>query len=142
MRPPRSAAALRSSVALAVALPVALDVVAVLMFAALGRRSHAEGWGALGVLATAGPFLAGLAAGWTLTRAWRDPTSLRTGAGVWAGTVALGLLVRGLVLGRLPVGFVAVVAVALGVLLLAWRLLALILTLPRCRAKASGTDRP
>ena len=47
-------------------LPALLDAVLVLVFAAIGRRSHAEGLTVGGVLETAWPFLAGAAGGWVL----------------------------------------------------------------------------
>jgi hypothetical protein len=46
-------------------------VLAVLLFAAIGRSSHAEFVDALGVLTTAAPFLLGLVVGWLVARAWR-----------------------------------------------------------------------
>ena len=47
-----------------------LDVVCVLVFCALGRRSHAEGVTVSGVAQTAWPFLVGAAVGWLLSRGW------------------------------------------------------------------------
>lgn len=114
-----SGAQLRHAVLAAVA-----DVAAVLAFAASGRRTHAEGTQLLGLLATAGPFLVALAAGWLVARAWRSPSAVRTGLVVWPVTVVGGLALRAASTGRLPLSFAVVVAVALGVLLLGWRGLA------------------
>jgi hypothetical protein len=102
----------------------ALDVLAVCTFVVAGRRTHAEGLDAAATAATAWPFLAGLAGGWTLVRAWRDPAALRTGVLVWAATVVGGLVLRRVSGGGTPLTFVAVAATSLAVLLLGWRLVA------------------
>ena len=47
-------------------VPLLLDAAFVLLFATVGRRSHAEGVTVSGVLHTAWPFLVGTAAGWLL----------------------------------------------------------------------------
>ena len=66
------------------ALAALADVVGVLVFCAVGRRSHAEGLTLTGVAETAWPFLAGTAAGWLLSRGWCRPTAIvPTGAVVW-----------------------------------------------------------
>jgi hypothetical protein len=102
--------------------PVALDAVAVLAFAALGRASHAEDLA--GTLLTAAPFVAGAAVGTLAGRTWRDPTAWGAGVFVWAGAVVVGLPLRAAVTGRLPLSFAIVATVSLGVLLLGWRALA------------------
>ena len=78
------------------ALPAVLDVVLVLLFAAVGRRSHAEGVDVAGILRTAAPFLVGTAAGWLLASLTLDsgPRSLAFGAVVVVCTVVLGMLFR------------------------------------------------
>ncbi len=108
----------------ATVLAAAADVAAVLVFAASGRRTHAEGAQLLGLLATAGPFLAALAVGWAVARAWRGPSALRTGLVVWPVAVVGGLALRAAFTGRLPLSFALVVTVVLGALLLGWRGLA------------------
>lgn len=106
-------------------LSLLLDVVLVLVFAAVGRRNHAEGLTAGGVLATAWPFLAGLVAGWLLCRAWRSPARWwPTGVGVWVATVAVGMLLRRASDEGTATSFVVVASVVLAVLLLGWRGLA------------------
>ncbi len=104
---------------------VVADAVAVLVFALVGRRSHGEGSAAAGVLLVAWPFLAGAVAGWFAARALRlAPQSLRGGGVVLVTTVALGMLLRGLLTDRgLAVSFVVVALVALGVMMLGWRAL-------------------
>ena len=61
------------------ALAALADIVGVLVFCAIGRRSHAEGLTLTGVAETAWPFLAGTAAGWLLSRGWRRPTAFSPG---------------------------------------------------------------
>ena len=101
-----------------------LDAVAVLVFAALGRESHAEGVDVRGVLAVAAPFLVGGVVGGLVVRSWRDPLAWRSGLATWVGAVVLGLALRGLLLDRLPLSFAIVTVITLGVLMLGWRALA------------------
>lgn len=126
--------------ATAVALALAGDLLAVLVFVAIGRRTHAEADAVLGVLTTAGPFLVGLAAGWVLARAWRAPLPLRTGLVVWPVTVVVGLAVRYAFTDRLPITFALVTTISLAVLLLGWRAVAaLVATLADRRSRSRGT---
>ncbi|WP_336648873.1 DUF3054 domain-containing protein [Microbacterium sp. MMO-10] len=99
-----------------------IDVVLVIVFAAIGRASHEHGVDALGVLETAWPFLAGLAVGWLVLRAWRAPAApLRTGVGLVVITVVLGMLLRVLAGGTTAVAFIIVATVTLLVFLVGWR---------------------
>ncbi len=104
-----------------VTLAASADVLAVLVFAAVGRTSHAEGVNALGVLITAVPFLLGLLAGWLVGRAWRTPLRLPVGVVVWVGTVVVGFGVRAAFTHRLPLTFVLVAGASLALFLLGWR---------------------
>jgi hypothetical protein len=109
-----------------VAVAAACDVVAVLVFVALGRRSHDEGGNVVaGVLSVAAPFLIALAVGWAAARAWRAPMAWRTALVVWPVTVAVGMLLRRFVFDRgTATSFIVVATIATGVLLLGWRLVA------------------
>ena len=98
-----------------------LDGAGVAAFAAVGRRSHAEGTDLVGVLGTAWPFLAGCGFGWLVARAWRRPEGLRAGAVVWAGTLAGGIGLRLLTGSTAQPPFVVVASISLAVLLLGWR---------------------
>jgi hypothetical protein len=98
---------------------IALDAVAVVAFAALGRASHAEDLA--GTLVTAAPFAAGAVVGTLAARTWRDPLAWRSGLCVWAGAVVVGLPLRAAVTGRLPLSFALVATTALGVFVLGWR---------------------
>ncbi|WP_370249307.1 DUF3054 domain-containing protein [Nocardioides sp.] len=105
-----------------------IDVVAVLLFAAVGRSSHEEGLSVPGVLETAGPFLLGLAVAWTALvvvgrpRGWH-PADLAPGLLVWIDTVVLGMIARRVAGEGTATSFVVVTTVVLGVLLLGPRLL-------------------
>ncbi len=101
----------------------AFDVVAVVVFVAAGRRSHDEGGNALVQTAkVAAPFLIALGVGWLVLRAWQRPEAIRTGAGVWVVTVALGMLLRRTVFDRgTAASFVIVATLVTGALLLGWR---------------------
>jgi hypothetical protein len=101
------------------------DVVAVVVFCAIGRRSHAEGITVAGVAETAWPFLAGAALGWLLSRGWRKPTAVApTGIAVWVCTVVVGMLLRKATSAGVAASFIVVASVATGVLLIGWRLAA------------------
>lgn len=102
------------------------DVVAVVVFVALGRRSHDEGGNAVAeTLRVAAPFLIALAVGWVVARAWRRPTAIATGVIVWVITVALGMVLRNLVFDRgTATSFVIVATLVTGALLLGWRAVA------------------
>lgn len=101
---------------------LATDVVCVLVFAAIGRRSHAEGLTVGGIVETAWPFLAGTAAGWVLARGWQRPTSLApTGVVVWVATVAVAMLLRRATAQGTAPSFIVVASLSAAVLLLGWR---------------------
>ncbi len=107
----------------------AVDVVLVVAFAAVGRASHESGIlgeGGLGLLTTAWPFVAALAAGWLVSRAWRKPFApLRTGVPVWAATVIGGMLLRMLSGQGTALPFIIVATLTLLLLLAGWRAVAL-----------------
>lgn len=104
------------------AAAAALDVALVLGFVLIGRASHAEGITLPGVLGTAWPFLAGLAVGWALSRAWRAPCGvLRPGLAIAAATAGVGLALRALAGDGVAPGFVLVTTIVLGGFLLGWR---------------------
>lgn len=102
-----------------------LDAALVILFAGLGRLSHAEGMSFLGLLGTAVPFLAGTLAGWAVLL-WRRPArpaSLTGGAIVWLSTVLIGMIVRVLAGGSTALTFILVSLVVTGLFLLGWRAL-------------------
>lgn len=106
---------------------LAADVVAVVLFAGLGRLSHGEDL--LGTSVTAWPFLLGLAASWSACRAWRAPGRLwPTGIIVWLGTVLVGMALRRLVGEGTHWSFVVVALIVTGIFLLGHRALGRLLT--------------
>lgn len=103
-----------------------IDVVLLLVFVLIGRRSHGEAASAAGILSTLWPFLAGLLAGWLVTLAWRRPLAvLWSGIPIWLMTVAVGMLIRTSVGQGIELSFIVVATIVLGVFLVGWRLVAL-----------------
>ncbi len=123
----------------AVLVAALADTVAVGVFVAVGRASHAESEDVLGLLTTAAPFLLAAALARAVPLVRRVPAGLRAGAVVWPVTVVAGLAVRAAVTGRLPWVFALITAAVLGVLLLGWRALAR--PLVRGPASPGGTTR-
>jgi len=77
------------------------DLAVVLLFALLGRLSHAEGNLLAGTLTTAAPFALGLLAGWVTgpcvgLLSGQQAHTVRFGAWVLGWTMAGGMLLRGL----------------------------------------------
>ena len=101
----------------------AIDVLAVIAFAAIGRRNHDEtGNVVAGAIGVAAPFAIATAIGWLVAKAWRQPTASRTAIIVWAVTVAGGVVLRRFVFHRsTAASFVVVATIALGVLIVGWR---------------------
>jgi uncharacterized membrane protein (GlpM family) len=103
----------------------ALDVASIVVFVAIGRRSHDEAGNAVvGALKVAAPFVIALVAAWIATRAWKRPDSLSIGVPVWLITVAAGMVLRHFVFDRgTALSFIIVATIVLGVFLLGWRLI-------------------
>src|ERR1700712_889931 len=102
-----------------------IDVACVLVFCAVGRRSHDEGLNVAGIATTAWPFLSGTVLGWLLSRAWRRPSALYpTGVVVWLCTVIVGMLLRKVTSAGVAGSFIVVAATVTGLLLLGWRAVA------------------
>ncbi len=99
------------------------DVVAILLFVAIGRRNHHEDGSVIGgLVSVSAPFLIALASGWLVARAWRTPASVDTGVVVWIVTVAMGLVLRRFAFNdgtALP--FIIVATLFTGLLLVGWR---------------------
>jgi len=103
-------------------LALALDILLVLVFAAIGRASHERGMSLTGVFETAWPFLAALGAARAVVLAWRAPAApVRTGVPVALITVVGGMLLRTAVGEGTAVAFVVVATITLLVLLVGWR---------------------
>jgi hypothetical protein len=107
----------------------ATDVVCVVVFCTIGRRSHAEGLSVSGIAETAWPFLAGTVAGWLVSRAWQRPVALvPTGVVVWPGTIVVGMVLRKLISASVAPSFIVVASLSTALLLLGWRAVAAVLT--------------
>lgn len=105
------------------ALAAGLDLVVVLVFAVIGRRTHEEPLALTGVLSTVWPFVIGLVVGWAvvarLGRTW--PTRVGHGATVWVCTVVVGMLLRAMSGQGTATAFVIVATLFLGATLIGWR---------------------
>ncbi|MBV6759287.1 DUF3054 domain-containing protein [Rhodococcus opacus] len=115
---------------------LALDVVLVIVFCAIGRRSHDEANALTGLATTAWPFLSGLAVGWLATVAlYRDKFDafliVPTGIVVWLSTLVVGMLLRVVSGQGTTFSFVIVAGTVLAVFLLGWRAVAKIVTKAR-----------
>ena len=105
-----------------VAIAAVIDIVSVVVFCTIGRRSHDEGLTIAGVAETAWPFLTGTVLGWLVIRGWRRPTALvPTGVVVWVATVLIGMALRKLTGQGTAVSFLVVASIATAILLLGWR---------------------
>lgn len=114
------------------AVALGVDVLLVLLFAGLGRRTHALD--AAGLLSTAWPFLAGLLLGWLVWGVHRAPFAVRPrGVALWATTVAVGMGLRLAVGEGTAPSFVLVTLAVLGAFLLGPRALVLALRAARSR---------
>ncbi len=103
-------------------LVLLVDLVAVLAFVTLGRRSHDEGAALVGIVSTAWPFVTGALVGEAVVAAVRqDPRALRSGAVVVAGCLLTGLPLRRLAGDGTPVPFVLVATTVLVLFVLGWR---------------------
>ncbi|HEV7175243.1 MAG TPA: DUF3054 domain-containing protein [Solirubrobacteraceae bacterium] len=104
----------------------AIDVILLLVFVLVGRRSHAEAFSLSGIFDTLWPFLFGLVLGWLVTFAWRRPLAiLWPGIPIWLMTVAVGMLLRVSAGQGIEPSFIVVATIVLGIFLLGWRLIAL-----------------
>ena len=106
-----------------------LDLLMVVLFAAIGRRSHEEATALSGLVHTAWPFVVGAAIGWVVTFAlYRNKFDafliVPTGIVVWVMTVAVGMVLRALTGQGTAGSFIIVATISTAVLLLGWRALA------------------
>ncbi|SNT03969.1 DUF3054 domain-containing protein [Rhodococcoides kyotonense] len=106
-----------------------VDLVLVLVFCAIGRRSHDEANALAGLFHTAWPFVIAAVIGWVLTIAlYRDKFDafliLPTGIVVWVSTVLFGMILRVISGQGTAFSFVIVASTVLAVFLLGWRALA------------------
>ena len=113
-------------------LPIALivDLILVVLFTIVGHYPHSHNFDPEGLMTTAWPFVASLVLAWLLAAVWDRPISpLATGTGVWAITVLVGLVLRGVTgaggePGTVPVSFMIVAASLNLITLVGWRIIA------------------
>ncbi|WP_209326037.1 DUF3054 domain-containing protein [Brevibacterium renqingii] len=113
-------------------LPIALivDLILVVLFTIVGHYTHSHNFDPQGLMTTAWPFVASLVLAWLLTAVWDRPISpLATGTGVWAVTVLVGLVLRGVTgaggePGTVPVSFMIVATTLNLITLVGWRIIA------------------
>ncbi len=111
---------------------LAFDVTAVVVFVVIGRATHQKGDALAGIASTSWPFLAGVAAGWLLVRAWRRPAAIvPTGVVTWLVCVAFGMTLRVIAGQGTAVAFIGVALGFLGATMLGWRLVALVVSRER-----------
>ncbi len=106
-----------------------IDAILVIVFCAIGRRTHEEANALAGLAKTSWPFLTGLVIGWAATLAlYRDKFNavllLPTGIVVWLGAVVVGMILRVLSGQGTQFSFIVVATLVLGAFLLGWRALA------------------
>ncbi|WP_460800634.1 DUF3054 domain-containing protein [Microbacterium sp. GXF6406] len=124
------------------ALVLVIDLVSVLAFCMIGRRSHAEGvlTDLPGLANTIWPFLVALLVAHAVVILTRGGASrVLPGIVIWAITVVGGLLLRAVSGQGTAVPFMIVTVLVLALFLIGWRLiLALILRVRRRRADAES----
>ena len=104
------------------AVRIIIDLALVVVFAAIGRASHAEALDAAGLLRTAMPFVGAALLVWiVIVLTNRKFPALREGLVVWACTLVLGMVFRVMVGDGIQVAFVAVAALVLALFLIGWR---------------------
>lgn len=96
-----------------------------LLFVTIGRHTHHDGDSLAGIWHTAWPFLAGLAIGLLVARAWRRPLSIvPAGIAAWLGAAVAGMLIRVLAGQGTAAAFIGVTLAFLALFLLGWRIVA------------------
>lgn len=112
-----------------IAAAAAADIALVLVFCALGRRSHGEVFEIAGFIRTAWPFLFGVAVGWLVVYGWQRVRSqnfapwqlVPAGLTIWVIAVPTALTTRGITGQSVALSFLIVAWTVLGIFLLGWR---------------------
>ena len=101
------------------------DVLVLVAFVLIGRRSHGEDAGVDGFLRVLWPFAAGLVVGWSATFLFREPLAWRRVVPAWLVTVAAGMALRIVGQGRdFKAAFTIVTLLFVGFGMLGWRAVA------------------
>lgn len=100
-----------------------VDLVAVVVFVLVGRRTHNEDAGFTGFLRVVWPFAAALVLGWLVTRLWQAPLAWGRVAVLWVVTVAGGMVLRITAEDHeFKVAFTIVATLFLGACFFGWRM--------------------
>ncbi len=100
-----------------------LDLAFVVVFAVVGRASHAETLDLAGIATTAWPFALSAALG-SVVGSWRNWPWWAQGVFVWVVALTGGMALRFAAGGSTAPAFVIVAGISLAVLLIGWRALA------------------
>ena len=119
-------------------LAFVLDAALIVLFAALGRRTHDEGSAVGGTLHVAAPFLLGWAVGAAVARLDHDPLSARRAVLAWVIALPVGFALRALDGRGLAFGFVVVALVFTAATLIGWRALVALWATRRARRARSA----
>jgi hypothetical protein len=107
------------------ALALLGDLVVLVVFVLVGRRSHHEDAGLGGFLRVWWPFAAGLGVAWVVSGLWRAPLAWPRAVLAWLLTVGVGMVLRIAVEGRdFKVAFAIVTLLFVGAGMLGWRAVA------------------
>lgn len=103
-------------------LAAGLDTATIVLFVAIGKREHEQDSAFNALIGTVAPFLIALVVAWLVLQVWKRPTDWRTGIGVWAIVVTVGMLLRHFVFDDgTAASFVIVATSFLGFFLVGWR---------------------
>ncbi len=98
------------------------DLAVLVVFVAIGRRTHGEDAGVVGFFRVLWPFAVALAVGWASTGLPPAPLEWRRAIGAWLVTVVLGMVLRIVAQGReFKPSFTVVALVFVGAGMLGWR---------------------
>jgi hypothetical protein len=98
------------------------DVVVLVVFVLVGRRSHHEDAGLAGFFRVWWPFAVALGVAWIVTGLWRVPLAWSRAVLAWLITVGLGMALRIVAQDReLKVAFAIVTLLFVGAGMLGWR---------------------
>jgi hypothetical protein len=104
------------------ALALVADLLVLVVFVLVGRRSHHEDAGLSGFLRVWWPFAVGLAVAWVITGLWRAPLAWARAVVAWLVTVGVGMALRIAVEARdFKVAFTIVTLLFVGAPMLGWR---------------------
>lgn len=124
-------------------LAIGLDTFSILLFVAIGRRSHDESGAFVRIAETAAPFLTGLAVGWLVWRAWRRPARVLTGVAIWPVTILVGMIVRRTLFDDgTAASFVVVATLFVGAMLVGWRAVLRLIDGRRAADRRRPVSRP